>query len=411
MSASDRLRETARRGTVFAVATLTVMAAAAVSPAVTGIHAAFAASPAADLLARLTLTLPPLFSALGAPIAGRLIDRYGRRTPLLIALVVYAFAGGAGALAPNLLVLLSTRAALGLAVAVIMVTAVTLVTDYYDDRLRRRVLAQQSASMSFGGVLYFALGGVLVDLHWRGAFSVYLVALVLVPLVIVFLNEPDRSPLADGRSHDAYRVDRGVLGLIAAAVAGMIAFYMVPTQLPFLLKSLDARVSGTATGLAIASHTLAVAVTSLVYGRIRNHLGIRALFALLFGVMALGNLIIALADDYPSVVFGLLVFGAGIGLLFPHLSYTTSLFASPEHRGRALGLLNSGIFFGQFVSPIAVHPFILTLGLSGTFGVVAALFSGVALFCALHRSSRSPATPAPGTGPDDSPGSAHRGPH
>jgi len=89
--------------------------------------------------------------------------------------------------------------------------------------------------------------------------------------------------------------------------------------------------------------------------------------------MASGTLILFVADSYLVIVLGLLTMGSSVGLLFPHLSYSTSLVAIPAHRGRALGLVNSGIFFGQFLSPLAVHPLISAFGLRGAFAAMAAL--------------------------------------
>ena len=356
-----------RLAILYMVSTLTVMAPAAASPAVTGIYEAFQSAPGAELWSRLTLTVPPLFSAIGAVFAGRLIDRFGRRGPLMIALLAYGIAGSAGGLAPSLTLLMASRAVLGLAVAVIMVTAATLVTDYYGAEERRRVLALQSACMSLGGIAYFLMGGVLVDIHWRLAFAVYAVALVILPMVFALINEPPcrTQDQGDGKA-ELSGGDHSVFLLAGAALFGMITFYMVPVQIPFYLQQIDPDISGTATGIAIASTTLTSALFSFLYMRIRARLGILA-------VMASGTLILFVADSYLVIVLGLLTMGSSVGLLFPHLSYSTSLVAIPAHRGRALGLVNSGIFFGQFLSPLAVHPLISAFGLRGAFAAMAAL--------------------------------------
>lgn len=365
----------ARLATLFMVSTLTVMAPAAASPAVTGIYEAFQSAPGAELWSRLTLTIPPLFSAIGAMFAGQLIDRFGRRGPLMIALCAYGIAGSASGLAPDLFLLMTSRAVLGLAVAVIMVTAATLVTDYYSAEERRRILALQSGCMSLGGIAYFLMSGILVDIHWRLAFAIYAVALVLLPAVFLLINEPPwRAQQSEGEGKaELSGGDRAVWLLAAAALFGMVTFYMVPVQIPFYLQQIHPDISGTATGAALASTTLTNAFFSFFYMRVRAQLGILAVFSLIFALMASGSLILFAAQSYMVVIVGLVMMGSGVGLLFPHLSYSTSLVAIPAHRGRALGVVNSGIFFGQFLSPLAVHPLIGTFGLRGTFAAMAVL--------------------------------------
>jgi MFS family permease len=84
------------RGTLLAVSSLTVMAGATISPSLPAIQAHFADVPAVDVLVRLVLTLPALFIALGAPLAGVLVDRWGRKPLLVVCVLLYAAAGASG---------------------------------------------------------------------------------------------------------------------------------------------------------------------------------------------------------------------------------------------------------------------------------------------------------------------------
>ena len=58
------------------LASLTVISGAAISPALPQMHAAFKDLPQADFLVRLVLTIPALFIAILAPLAGLMIGDY-----------------------------------------------------------------------------------------------------------------------------------------------------------------------------------------------------------------------------------------------------------------------------------------------------------------------------------------------
>ena len=170
---------------------MTVMAGATISPALPSIRTAFSEVEHADVWIRLVLTLPALFTAMGAPIAGWLVDRVGRRIVLLSSMLLYGISGSAGGVVSSIEVLLVTRAGLGLAVGGLMTAATTLIADYFAGRQRNAVMGKQSVFMAGGGILFVILGGALSDISWRAPFGVYLAAFVLLIPAYLYLYEPD----------------------------------------------------------------------------------------------------------------------------------------------------------------------------------------------------------------------------
>ena len=59
------------------IGTLTVMSGATIAPSLPAMQDHFKAVPNSEYLVRLALTLPALFIALGAPIVGIPIDKFG----------------------------------------------------------------------------------------------------------------------------------------------------------------------------------------------------------------------------------------------------------------------------------------------------------------------------------------------
>jgi MFS family permease len=77
----------------------------------------FASVNNADFVVRLVLTAPALFIAIGAPVVGVLIDKFGRKPLLTVALAIYGIAGSSGLWLDSLGFILVGRALLGMSVA------------------------------------------------------------------------------------------------------------------------------------------------------------------------------------------------------------------------------------------------------------------------------------------------------
>ena len=84
------------KATILLASMMTLMAGAIITPALPGITAAFRDVPNAKLLSQLIVTLPALFIALLSPLAGWVIDRFGRKKLLTVSCMLYAISGVSG---------------------------------------------------------------------------------------------------------------------------------------------------------------------------------------------------------------------------------------------------------------------------------------------------------------------------
>lgn len=376
--------------TLLLASSLTVMAGAIIAPSLTGMAAAFADTERVELMTRLVLTTPALAIALTATTMGLVVDRLGRRPVLVGGLLLYAVAGTSGMWLNSLEAILVGRFALGLAVGAIMTAATTLITDLFDGTRRGRFLGLQAAFMGLGGMVFLLGGGALADLGWRSPFTLYIAALLLVPAALA-LPEARRPSAAEGAAASpplSRETRRTVWGMLAIGFTGMLMLYCVPVQLPFHVRQmLDA--GGLATGAAIASVTVTSSLASLFFPRILSRVGNRGAVALTFAMSGVGFATVGLATSWPVLIAGLLVAGAGFGLLMPNLATWLAMISPPSHRGRLIGALTTSYFAGQFVSPLLAAPLVVSRGLGGAGGLfalggyaalaVAALLSGAGL--------------------------------
>jgi MFS family permease len=359
--------------TLLLISSMTVMAGATIAPALPQIQAHFGiplGSPD-GLQVKLLLTIPALFTAIGGLLSGIVIDTFGRKIPLAAAVLLYGIAGSSGLWLNTLPDLLLGRALLGLSVAMITTTSVALIADYFQGPERTRVMGLQAAAMGFGGVGFLLVGGAVATVSWRWPFAIYLLAFPVLPLVLK-LREPDRQKtqiINAGRRNQRFPlVTIGVLYLLMMLT--MMIFYMVPVQLPYYIKMAGFGGSFEA-GVAIALCTLASALSSLSYAKLKANWSFTRVLMCLFFLLASGYGILANAPNYGILLLGLIVAGLGVGLVLPNINVWLNAKTPAAQRGKVLGGLTTCVFLGQFCSPLVVQAIGQRFTLQYTFNLAA----------------------------------------
>ncbi|MBD2665164.1 MFS transporter [Richelia sinica] len=369
--------------TLLLTSTLTIMAGATIAPSLPAMQNHFANVENVEFWVRLLLTTPALLIALGAPVAGQLVDTLGRKPLLIVSALLYGLAGSSGFVLNSLFQMLAGRAFLGLAVAGIMVSATTLIADYYQGDRRSSFMGLQAAFMSLGGVVFLSVGGFIADINWRFPFLIYLFSWFLLPTIIWALYEPasnsTQNPSTSISSPDVEQTEVKtpfkLLGLIyGSALILQIVFYMIPVQLPFYLAQLSGA-SASQSGLAIALVTLFAAIASMNYGKIKQKFSYVQILSISFVLVGLGYIGIGLVGNYNLILLVLIPAGLGLGMLTPNLNVWTTITVPAALRGRALGGLTTCIFLGQFLSPIVTQPLNQAIKLSGTYGLAGVLMA------------------------------------
>lgn len=380
------VRASRRAAALLAVATLTVMASAIVSPAMPRMADAFRDAPQAALLTKLVLTMPALVIALVAPLAGAVVDRFGRIRLLRASLVLYGLAGAAGYVLQDLALILASRALLGLSIAGTMTAVTTLSGDYFHGAARSRFASRQSIAMSFGAVVSFVVGGLLADLDWRLPFLLYLAGWIVLVPVVLHLEEPPRTGAHEtGGARAAF--PWGPVAFVYAITFVLVAmFYMTAVQMPFLLREIGIERPALA-GVAIATTSLSAALGSWWLPRLRHRSGTLRVYGAAFVLMGAGYALVGAVSHYAAVIAGAFIAGIGVGLFFPNSNLAVLSLAPTTVRGRVIGGLTAAIFLGQFFSPILVQPLVAAAGITGAFLVcgLAMLAAGVALALARDR--------------------------
>jgi MFS family permease len=237
-----------------------------------------------------------------------------------------------------------------------MVSATTLIADYYLGAARAAFMGLQAGFMGLGGVIFLTVGGALAQQNWHYPFGIYLLAWLFVPLILAFILEPRRSAIGDPREIEAPEpatMPVAVLAIVySLTTMSQIAFYLIPVQLPFFLENL-VKAQPSQSGLAIALCTLFSAIASVSYGKLKQRMEFIAFLPIVFGLMGIGYLLIGQSANWLQVLTGLAISGMGLGILMPNMTVWLSTAVPDAVRGRAMGGLSTALFLGQFLSPFA----------------------------------------------------------
>jgi MFS family permease len=342
---------------------LSVLGAVLLAPVLPRIEDAFEGTPGVEALTPVVLTAPALVIGLTALIAGRIVDRVGRKRLLVSALVVYAFVGTAPLWLPTLQLIVVSRVLLGLTEAAIMTCCTTLLADYFHGSRRERYFGLQVVYTTVGATIFFGLGGALGAADWRTPFWLYLVSLPLAVAAAKLIWQPAPRAQAAARTEKLPPLPWRQLGApVLVTLLGGLIFYVLIVELSFKLDSIG--VESTATiGAASAIASLGTAIGAFLFGRLATF-GPAVLVPLAFALSGVGILGLGLADAVPVVIASAVITGFGNGLLLPSLLTWALSPLGFEQRGRGTGVWTSALFIGQFVCPLVV------LALTGAIGTL-----------------------------------------
>jgi MFS family permease len=326
-----------------------------------------------EFLSRLMITLPSLAIAFLAPFMGHLVHKIGKYISAVVALILFALAGSAGLYLETIQELLFSRFLLGISIGILMIVTTSLIGDYFSGEARHKYMGIQSLFISLGGVFFVVGGGVLADMDWRYPFGIYLVGFLLLPLVMKFLEETKVGEL----QADEINLNAGLFQIYALAFFLMLIFYILPTQMPFLIIN-HFGASGTLAGMIIALAFLFNGLGALSFAKLKTHFTFGQIYFIGMSIVAFGFLLIGLVNDVSFFFVTSPIMGFGGGILMTNISAWMLSRVDQTKRVKASGYLTSALFLGQFFSPIVFHAPVSFFGVQHFF-IVIALFLAVAL--------------------------------
>ena len=298
-----------------------------------------------------------LFGNLGA---GYILDRWGRRSPMLLGMAITVIAVFSYSLVQTPEQMMVARAVHGIGAAVLAPGAFSIIGDRTPSDRWGRAMGLTGALIAVAALIGPPAAGILRDL-W-GANVVFYVdtAFILITLIAFLLITRDASltPPAEESAQPAsqreWRTRKPALwSAYAAAFAITVGIGALVTHLPLMLE--EQGETAARSGYSFGIYALvAMLVMASPISRAGDRFGrFGPLMLGLIGVAA-GLALLGILEGYGGVVVGMAVFGLGYGLVFPA---ATALVAGANGAGRR------GMAFGVFY---AVYSFGVVVGASGS---------------------------------------------
>jgi len=286
------------------------------------------------------------------PFAGRLADRRGRRSTVLLGSAIVAAAGFLYLLPFGVPGLIAARLLLGAGEGTVFTAGSAWIVDIAPPERRGRVIGLYGLAV-WAGLSVGPLIGELL-LNASGYTAVWLFA-GAAPLLgaLVALRLPDPfHPVGHAEQHPLIAREA-----IRPGTALALASFGYATVASFVVLHLDARGVGHGATVFGAFATMVV-LTRLVGGDLPDRVGPVRVAATAAVVEAVGLTTMALAQSFEIAVLGALAMGAAFSLLYPSLSLIVVSRVPETRRGAALGtftaFFDAGIGLGAPLAGLVV---------------------------------------------------------
>ena len=310
-------------------------------------------------MTQLTLTTAMIGLAVGQLLLGPLSDKFGRKIPLIISLVIYIISTILIVYAPNIESMIVLRVIQGLSSAGSVVISRAVATDLYRGREMTRFFGLLMTINGIAPIISPILGSLLLEyISWKGVF-VFLALIGVIVLLFCFRlkeslsieNRLQGSIFATFSTFGVIiknRLFMSYVGIESFLLGAMFAYIAAS---PFILQSFYG-LSAFIFSLCFGANGAALVIGANIGGKLPNRQAL-AIGVLAFVVAALYTIAVLLIQ--PHWLFVEIAFFAMLllmGITFPAIS-SLAMESERQYAGSASALLGFAPFFlGGVVSPL-----------------------------------------------------------
>lgn len=353
--------------TILSLSLATIMAAAAIAPAIGIIGDHFHTTD--KFIVMQIISLQSLFIIFSSFLFAYLSKKLGSKDIAILGLVLYIIGGIGPFFCENIYTILLLRVVLGIGIGLIQPLSTGLIGLLYDNDEKSKLLGYTSGFTSLSAIILTPLSSILAAISWNYSFLVYLLGFVILLLVVLYLPKVNlRSKDYEGNA--TMRAFVEIYPYAIGVFLSMLTFYSFPTNFSIVMVS-EQMVSTKYIGFLLAYQHIFSAISGIIFGRVVMRFKDKAKFfyAVLFVVGFYSQFI---ATNLVYVFIGLTFVGFAQGALVPTMFSLVSKNASKENMAVAMALMSAALYFGQFLNPFVVSVLSKLFGFEsarGAFGV------------------------------------------
>lgn len=310
-------------------------------------------------MTQLTLTTAMIGLAVGQLLLGPLSDKFGRKIPLIISLVIYIISTVLIVYAPNIESMIVLRVIQGLSSVGSVVISRAVATDLYRGREMTRFFGLLMTINGIAPIISPILGSLLLEyISWKGVF-VFLALIGVIVLLFCFRlkeslsieNRLQGSIFATFSTFGVIiknRLFMSYVGIESFLLGAMFAYIAAS---PFILQSFYG-LSAFIFSLCFGANGAALVIGANIGGKLPNRQAL-AIGVLAFVVAALYTIaVLIIQPHWLFVEIGFFAMLLLMGITFPAIS-TLAMESERQYAGSASALLGFAPFFlGGIVSPL-----------------------------------------------------------
>lgn len=346
---------------ILSLSLLTVMAGAAVAPALGVIQAYFADSN--QLFVQMIVSIPAIFIVMTNFVFPKLASRFGAKTLVMIGLIFYVAGGCLAGAFSNIYLVLITRAFVGIGVGIIMPLSTGLLAYYFEPGEQEMLMGYSSAMNQMGGVIATLLSGLLANITWRASFLVYLMGLISIVLCLIFLpndqiggaHHEDNAP--QKKTSDVLKENYVYIG---AMLLLMTTFFVYPTN--FAMETIkEGIIPQQYIAVIMAGMDFIAFFGGMLFVRVKIACGRNTRFVapVLFFI---GYVLLAAVGGWAGILLGSVCIGFANGAGIPFLMSEVSMRAGRSAATTVMPLMSASLYLAQFLCPFLVSLVTAVLG-------------------------------------------------
>lgn len=374
---------------ILSLSFISLIATAAMAPALNGIQSHFINAP--ETLVKLVVTLPALVCIPIGLLNSAFMKFISKKNLIIIGLLLYTIGGLSSSFSSNIYMLLCTKAILGLGLGITAPLSLVLIGDFFHGKERAKFMGFSTATTNLGGILSTLLVGFLASFGWRYSFIVYAVAVIVLILVIFFLpntEERNKENLNTVNIEEEIKLNKGIFKYAILVFLGLVAFYAIPTNMDFLVKLRNLGSTSTAANI-VSIGTLTSLISAILFPKLFKIFH-RYFSIIIFICMMIGFIILGIGHTMPVILIGAIFVGFGFGDIIPFGMLFASNLVHKTHTALAILVVTTGLYFGEFVSPLVLQFISKVLNIQNVTGslfgasivcIVALLVSVYAIIC------------------------------